>query len=131
MQTYVGNLTREASVRKLEGDNLVVNFRVALNRRVKKDGEWVERTTYLQCSLFNKPGLVQYLTKGRLVEVTGHTEAEAYQGEDGKIHASLKLVVRSFSFPNSPSRDKSGGTVETSIPPISEQGGEVADDLPF
>ena len=68
-----GRLTRNAEVRTLSNEKQVVNFSVAVNDSYKnKQGERVEQTTYFDCAYWITANVARLLTKGTLVELTGH-----------------------------------------------------------
>lgn len=45
-----GNLVADAAVRNIEGDRIVINFRVAVNRRYVSGGVQREDTTFIDCA---------------------------------------------------------------------------------
>ncbi|MEJ7730502.1 MAG: single-stranded DNA-binding protein [Polyangiaceae bacterium] len=84
----VGNLGGGAE-QKAVGDQTVVEFSVAVNRKDK--GE--ESTAWYRCSFWGQRGVAvaQYLTKGKKVAVAGDLNARAYEGRNG---AGFSLDVR-------------------------------------
>ena len=129
MQTYTGNLAGDATGKDLNGSH-VTNFTMALNRRVKRDDKWVEKVTYLRCAIWNNPGVEPHLTKGKLLQVTGHTQAGAFIDNRQNPVGYLELNVADWGFLNSPQRKE--GPEEGSIVPVgSGTPTELIDDLPF
>jgi single-strand DNA-binding protein len=129
MQTYTGNLTADATGKDLSGSH-VTNFTLALNRRIKRDGEWVDKVTYLRCALWNNAGAEPYLTKGKLLHVTGHTQAGAFIDNNQNPVGYLQLTVADWGFLNSPQRQEGPDTGHT-VPEETVAGSHVPDDLPF
>ena len=90
----IGNLTKDAEVRKTASGQCVCNFTVAVNNRRDKDKA---RTKYYDCGLWGKRAestLPQYLTKGKKVWVSGDVNARAYiPKEGGEPKVVLTLMV--------------------------------------
>jgi single-strand DNA-binding protein len=80
-----GNIGKDAELRSA-GSTSVCSFSVASSSKAK--GE--EVTTWVRCSLFGKRGeaLVQYLTKGKSVCVSGGLTTREYEG---KAYVELRV----------------------------------------
>ena len=73
--TIMGNLTRDAELRKKGDATSVLAFGLAINEK-KKDsetGEYVDAPVFVDCALFGAraEALAPYLTKGKKVSVDG------------------------------------------------------------
>ena len=73
--TIMGNLTRDAELRKKGDATSVLTFGLAINEK-KKDsetGEYVDAPVFVDCALFGAraEALAPYLTKGKKVSVDG------------------------------------------------------------
>ena len=84
---FTGNLVRDAEVRKA-GEDEVASFTVAVNGR--KDGD----ALYVSCSYWRPNRVVQYLTKGKPVLVSGEVKVDTYDAKDGSVRAAMRLTVR-------------------------------------
>jgi single-strand DNA-binding protein len=95
----IGNLGRDASVRNMERGVIAINFPVAHNKnwRDKKTGETKTRTTWVNCTIWKKEGanmrVLDFLTRGTMVELIGTPFAKAYQQEDGSVKTEIRLNV--------------------------------------
>ncbi|TDE29331.1 single-stranded DNA-binding protein [Flavobacterium ranwuense] len=88
----IGRVTKDAEVRTLSNSKQVVNFSVATNDSYRnKAGERIEQTTYFDCAYWISPKVVDILTKGSLVELTGRVSARAWTGNNGETHAGLNF----------------------------------------
>jgi len=88
----IGRVTKDAEVRTLSNSKQVVNFSVATNDSYRnKAGERVEQTTYLDCAYWISPKVVDILTKGSLVELTGRVSARSWTGNNGETHVGLNF----------------------------------------
>jgi single-strand DNA-binding protein len=97
--TVIGNLGKDAVLNHTKKNNTpVVNFDVAVNENNgaangNKEPLWVS------CSLFGKraEALQQYLTKGKLVFLTGKFGVNSWEDESGS-HQRLAVKVRELRF---------------------------------
>lgn len=126
--TIFGRLTKDAEVRTTATDKQVVSFAVAINDGYKnKQGERVEKTTFVDCAYWLNTKVAEFLTKGTLVELTGSVAARAWIGQDGEAHAGLNFTTSQIKLHGSGKKTENS-TVQASTPiNISEQD----DDLPF
>ena len=125
MQVLTGRITADATINTLEGGKQVVNFSIALNHKYKsKDGEKKEKTTFVRCSFWRNTSIVPYLTKGTVVEVTGHISVKAYLDANSLPKASLNFHVNDIDLHGG----KQSKTVKDQTPVVAEPIGE---DLPF
>lgn len=91
----IGNLTGAPEIRVTQSGVSVCNFTVAVNGRRKEDGAqffWVTAWRALGETCH------KYLDKGRKVMVCGAVSASAYNGRDGKPHASLEVTAEDVEF---------------------------------
>ena len=95
----IGNIGKDAVVRKMDKGVVAINFPVAHNKnwRDKKSGEQKTKTTWVNCTIWKKDNtnlkVVDYLTKGTMVEVIGTPFAKGYLQEDNSVKAEIRLNV--------------------------------------
>jgi single-strand DNA-binding protein len=92
----IGNLGSDAEIKYSQAGAPILRCNVAANFRAKSaDGEWEERTEWVQVSLFGTRGesLSRFLTKGTKVYVSGRLEARPWTAQDGSIRAGLEIVA--------------------------------------
>jgi single-strand DNA-binding protein len=134
MVTLLGRVTKDATVKNLDGGKAIVNFSIALNDNYKdKEGKVVELATYINCAYWNKTKIAPYLTKGKLVQMEARLTPEAYTNKDGEavgvIRANVRKIELLGGMPDKPSaKKKSGKTKQSKEPVIATEGN---DDLPF
>jgi len=92
--TLVGRLGRDPEVKTLTTGTLVAEFTMAVNKRFKpKDGgpdaDWFRVKTFGKSAEF----VENYITKGRLVAVTGRMESRKYQDKDGNNREAWEVVA--------------------------------------
>lgn len=88
--TIMGNLTRDAELRKKGDATSVLTFGLAINEK-KKDsetGEYVDAPVFVDCALFGAraEALAPYLTKGKKVSVDGRLRYHSWMKNDEKRH---------------------------------------------
>jgi single-strand DNA-binding protein len=74
----VGRLTANAIIKEIAEGRKVVNFTLAINNGYKKNGQWVDKTVFIDCSYWIGVGIAEFLTKGRRVELFGEIGVTAY-----------------------------------------------------
>lgn len=97
----MGNLTRDAELRKGAGGTSVLSFSVAVNekRRDGKTGEWVDEPVFVDCAIFGNraEALAPHLVKGQKVSIDGKLRYHSWMKNDEKRHA-LSVVVSELEF---------------------------------
>lgn len=82
-------------------DSKVLNFSVAVNSYYKnKGGEKVEKTTWFDCSLWNRETLHKFIKKGTHVAICGSVDTKAWIDKDGKAQAVNVVQVDELEFFN-------------------------------
>lgn len=90
----IGQVASEPKRKTINGQE-VLNWNMAYNNRWEgPDGEMKERTTWVSCSLWNRPEIAEYLKKGSLVFVQGEPDAHLFIEKDGNQKAQLNLKVK-------------------------------------
>ena len=89
----MGNITRDIELRHTPNGTAVTDVGVAINDRVKRNGEWVEETTFVECTLWGRTAEVanQYLSKGSPIFLDGRLRFEQWE-TDGQKRSRLKVV---------------------------------------
>lgn len=130
---FIGHLGRDVVKKEVNGAT-VFNFPVAVNERFKNaQGILEERTTWVDCALWDKANVAPYLTQGVMVYVEGAPKLEAYVSTvTGALCGAIRLRVFSLQLLSRKEEEKrKTPVVEMTVPeaePVQEQ---PADDLPF
>jgi single-strand DNA-binding protein len=98
--TFIGNLTKTAETKQVNGGNPFTTFSLAVNRKWKtKDGTKREDVQYIDCIMNgNISAITPYLTKGTKVCVTGRVSCHAWIDNKGQAIAGLDLNVRDLEL---------------------------------
>lgn len=95
--TISGRLGRDAAIRERQNGSKVISFTVAVNSRYRN----VEKTSWYDVSAFNYDrykNMVEYLTKGSAVLVTGDLDADLETGSDGITRCRRNIMADSIEF---------------------------------
>jgi single-strand DNA-binding protein len=127
--SIVGRLTRDPEQIIADGGSVRVKFGIAHNTKVKRGGEWVENTTFLDCVIFGRraDNFFQFFKggKGRRVIIVGRIQQERWKTDDGVEHSKIGVIAEDWDFGDSPAA--SGGSAAPGLP----AGNKVPDDVPF
>ncbi len=130
----IGNLGRDASLKDFNGKK-VLNFSVAHTEKFKnRDGVVTEKTTWVECSMWDKEGLAPYLKQGQLVHLDGTPSVNAFETKEGKPAASLRLAVFGLQLLGGKKEDGKHAPSPTASVPVAHAapvGNPDDDDLPF
>lgn len=99
--TIAGNLGKDAELKSTQGGTAILRFGVAVNERRKdQSGNWTDYTNWISCVMFGKraQSVAQYLTKGTKVTIQGKLHYSSWQGNDGKAHSKLEVMVDELEF---------------------------------
>jgi len=125
----VGNVTRDVELRQVGSGSSVCDLGLAVNDRKKtQSGEWVDETTFVHVTLWNKTAEIaaQYLGKGSPVLIEGKLKLESWEN-DGKKLTKLKVVGERMQM--------LGGKKESAVQQTSRISGGFSqdshDEIPF
>lgn len=106
----IGNLTRDPET-KTVGDGITVcTFTLAINRRMKKDGE--QACDYLNIVAWRQLGelCAKYLAKGKKAAVTGSIQVKSYEAKDGSKRTAWDIVADEVEFLTPVGSQKASGS---------------------
>ena len=95
----IGNIGKDAHVKTMERGIVAINFPVAHNKnwKDKKSGQMRTKTTWVNCTIWKREGsnmrIIDFLTRGTLVEIIGTPFAKTIQMEDGSTRTEIRLNV--------------------------------------
>lgn len=127
-----GRLTADAQIRSVQNGKQVVNFSVAVNDSYRnKQGERVTLTEYFDCSYWISTAVAEYLTKGRIVELTGRVSARAWLSHEGEAKASLNFNTSKITLHGGASVNEKHVKSVKNNPLKAKSAVTEGDDLPF
>lgn len=132
--TLVGRLTKDPELKYIPGSGTpVATFTIAVDRDYKnKDGSVT--TDFIPVEIMGKPAefCANYVTKGRLVGVTGSIRVDRYETQDGEKRTFTKVSGRNIQ-----ALDKQGNSNTTeynagaAVDPVKFNESVEDDDVPF
>ena len=99
MQTFLksqllGNVGTESTIKEFANGKKYHNFSVAHNERWKdKNGESIEKTTWINCLYPYKDGSKLNIEKGAVIHLEGTLTIKAYMNEKGEPRSSISMNV--------------------------------------
>jgi single stranded DNA-binding protein len=107
----IGNIGKDAHVKTMERGIVAINFPVAHNKnwKDKKTGQMRTKTTWVNCTIWKREGsnmrIIDFLTRGTLVEILGTPFAKTIQVEDGTTRTEIRLNVSKTNILRPVNRD--------------------------
>ena len=94
----VGRTTKDNELRKTPSGASVLQFTLAVNRKVKSEGQ--PDADFINCVAWNKTAdlISQYVHKGMLIGIEGRIQTRSYDDKDGKRVYVTEIVVESVQF---------------------------------
>ena len=130
--TIIGRLGADPELRYTPAGVPVCSFDVATDKTWNNDqGQKQTETTWHRVTVWRKQAetCAQYLSKGKMVLVTGSVKANGYTNRNGQIAASLEVTADQVKFLSSSGAGAADGAGGGQAP----VGGEAiqADEIPF
>ena len=95
-----GGLTRDPELRRTRTGTPVATVRLAFTTQHRVNGEWQERSNYIDVELFGAQAesAAHHLTRGRQVAVDGRLEWREYEGKDGVRRQVHRIIADSVQY---------------------------------
>ena len=131
----IGRLCDNPEVRCSSGEShtCIARYRLAVNRRFKREGE--QEADFISCVAFGKNGefVEKYLAKGMRIAVIGRIQTGSYE-KDGTRHYTTDIVVEEHEFCES--KGSGSGSSGAAAPSPDEPGfmnipDGIDEELPF
>jgi len=133
---FTGRLGQDAESRQLQ-NTTAASYSVAITEKFTKNGEKVEKTTWVKCTSFGKGAefAANYLKKGMKVMVEGKLEIQKWSDANGVARESIAVIAENIEIleSNKPNEGQENGNWNQPAPaaakaePVASEG----DDLPF
>ena len=114
----MGRLVADPEVRYSQGEQstAVARYRLAVDRRFKREGE--QAADFISCVAFGKNGefAEKYLHKGTKIAVVGRIQTGSYTNKDGAKVYTTDVVVEEHEFCESRSSSSGSGQQPAASP---------------
>lgn len=96
--TCCGRLVKDPEFKKVNGDISNVRFTLAVDRDVKKDGEYT--TDFIDFVAWRNTAefIQKYLVKGDMATVKGRLQFDKWTDDEGKNHKNAEILVENVYF---------------------------------
>ena len=94
----IGRLTGEPEIRNTTDGTCIARFRLAVDRRSKRDGE--QTADFIGCVSFGKTAefIEKYVKKGTKIATVGRIQTGSYTNRDGQKVYTTDIVVEECEF---------------------------------
>ena len=125
----IGRLTRDPDVRYNQNQMAVARFSIAINNGYGDN----ERTDYPSIVVFGKQAenCEKYLSKGRLVAVSGRIQTGSYTNKDGATVYTTDVVANRVEFLEWGDRAQGQSSPAAQAEAVPQGFQELEEDLPF
>ena len=112
----IGNLVRDPEVRTTNAGIKVCNFTIAINRRMKNNGE--QQTDFINIVAWRQQGefVSRYFKKGNMILVEGELQTRQYTNKDGQNVNVTEIIADQITFTGSKSESGSGSYSQSGDP---------------
>lgn len=106
----VGRFTRDPDVRYTDGGLSIARFSLAVDRRLKRDGE--PTADFPSCVAFGKTAefIEKYFRQGMRIGVTGRIQTGSYTNKDGVKVYTTDVIVENCEFVESKASQERAGS---------------------
>lgn len=129
----IGRLCNDPDIRITDSGKTVANYRIAVNRDFKRDGQ--PDADFLNCVAFGKNGefVEKYLHKGMKIAIDGRIQTRDYMNKDGVKVYVTEIAVDHHEFCESKAHNESAPAAAYSPSPTAKFEEMTDDDseLPF
>ena len=107
----VGNLTRDPELRYIPSGTAVSEIGLAVNDRVKKEGQWTDETTFVDVTLWARTAEIanEYLSKGSNILIEGRLKFDSWENNEGQKRSKLRVVADRMQMLGSRQGGREGG----------------------
>ena len=103
--TVGGRITsdlQDMQVAYLQNGSCVLNFSIANNKSVQKNGQWENECSFFDCVIFGKPAenLKNKIRKGLKIVIVGRLEQQSWTDTNGSRKNKVQIIVEHYYADN-------------------------------
>ncbi len=110
-----GRITKDLELRETQGGTAVLNFGLAVDRRIKKEGEQTADFINIVCWGKTAELVAQYMSKGSKIGVIGRIQTGSYEKDGQKVYTT-DVIAEQVEFLDSKKKDETEAKVEEVFP---------------
>ncbi len=105
----MGRFTRDPEMRQTQQGTPFVNFTLAIDRRMARDGQ--QQADFISCVAWSKLAefICKYFQKGSMIAISGRLQTRTYDDKDGKRQYVTEVVADEAYFTGSRSETGTSG----------------------
>jgi single-strand DNA-binding protein len=121
----IGRLTREPELKYAQSGTAILNGSIAVNRRTKKNDQWVDKASFFDFSYMGKgaEAVSKFLAKGKRICLDGELTQDTWE-KDGQPQSKIKIMVDNLILLDGKSSEQSTDNSQSNS-------GQFEDDVPF
>ncbi len=96
----IGRLTKDPEIKVIEdGGKVFCKFTLAVERRIRGTGG-EKKVDFIPIIFWGRKAeiIAEYMTKGKLISVSGRLQTGSYEGKDGNKRYKAEVVAEDFQF---------------------------------
>lgn len=95
-----GRLTKDVEVKYTGNGMAIGSGTIAIDRSVKKEGEWMKEANFFDFTIFGKSAenLQQFLTKGKQIGIDGFLKQDRWQDQNGQNRSKISVVANDIQL---------------------------------
>jgi single-strand DNA-binding protein len=95
----IGRLTRDPEFAYTTGGTARLNLSIATNRSENKNGQWVDKPSFFDITLWGKQGerIKQYLHKGKQIAINGFLDQQRWE-KDGQRYNKVCIIANTIQL---------------------------------
>ncbi len=95
----IGNLTRDIELKHTSGGKAVTEIGLAVNDRRKQDNEWIEESTFVDVTLWDRTAEVanEFLSKGSPLFIECRLKLDSWES-NGSKRSKLRVVAEKMQM---------------------------------
>lgn len=89
---------QDRQVAYLQNGTCVLNFSIANNKSVQKNGQWENECSFFDCVIFGKAAenLKQRIRKGLKIFIVGRLEQQSWTDTNGNRKSKIQIIVEHY-----------------------------------
>lgn len=131
--SMVGRLTKDAEVKTFDNGGSIVRLSIANNYATKKNGEWVDETSFFEIRYNCKStGIVKFLSKGTQIAIEGSVRQERWE-KDGKKNSKVCFLAESIQLLGGKNSEQKADGIPQNVQALANavDGEAFPEDIPF
>lgn len=134
--TLIGRLTKDVK-REDFGQNAKYTISIAVNKKVKQNGAWVDKGNFFDVVMWNIHKISEYLTKGRQIAVHGELAQDIWERngqKNSRVYVNADTLELLAPPKDASDQKPSNGAGDHPTPPKQQQDLSALDnmdDIPF